>query len=303
MPRVDVGKVVLEYDVHGDLDGEVILPVLGLIDQLDHWPDSICRAMAAEGYATIRFEGRDCGLSTQCDELGMPNLGEVLAATIQGQIPSIPYTLFDLADDAIALLNALGVDRAHLVGYSMGGQVVQCAAIAHPERVKSIALLMSSSRAPTLPSGLGEASDASFDLTLPYDSPDAAIERIARLSRVTQGRAFRESESEIFARASAQFARAHNPAGVARQIAALLGTAPTHDQLARIGAPVTIIHGTDDCFFPIEHAHDLQQRLPHAALEIIEGAGHAITDHMAPEISRMLLAHMQRTIAAVRSAT
>ena len=138
MPRARSNGIELEYQTTGRPDQPPVLLVMGLGAQLTDWPEEFCESLAGRGFFVVRFDNRDCGLSTSLDELGPPDLPGLLAGTA-----SAPYRLADLADDAVGLLDALGIERAHVVGASMGGMIAQQLVIDHPERVRSLCSIMS----------------------------------------------------------------------------------------------------------------------------------------------------------------
>ena len=143
MPRVNTGVVELEYETFGDPADPALLLVMGLGAQMIAWDEGFCEALAGEGHYVIRFDNRDVGLSTRFDEAGLPDMPAIVAALSAGKRPDLAYTLDDMADDAVALLDHLGVVQAHICGASMGGMIVQCMALRHPDRVATMTSIMS----------------------------------------------------------------------------------------------------------------------------------------------------------------
>jgi len=151
MPQTTHNGIMLEYETHGDKANPALLLVMGLGAQLTLWPIELVEALVARGYFVIRHDNRDIGLSTKFTEAGVPDLQSVVMAVLGGRKPDIPYTLSDMAADAVAVLDAVGVDKAHIVGASMGGMIAQLIAIEHADRVLSLTSIMSTTGNPTLP--------------------------------------------------------------------------------------------------------------------------------------------------------
>src|SRR5690349_3928596 len=151
MPRAAVNGIELEYETFGDQNNPPLVLVMGLGAQMILWEDAFCAQLAASGFHVVRFDNRDIGLSTQLDDAGVPNVYEVMQAAMMQQPIAAPYTLAEMADDTVALMSELGIDRAHVVGASMGGMIAQTVAIRHPERLLSLTSIMSTTGDPTLP--------------------------------------------------------------------------------------------------------------------------------------------------------
>jgi pimeloyl-ACP methyl ester carboxylesterase len=292
MAEITISELTFQYELIGNPKNPVLVAIMGFIDQLHHWPDRICEDLEKANYCTLRFECRDCGLSTNLDELGAPDIAAMRAAFKRGEEPSMPYTLLDLANDVKNLMAALEIPRAHLLGYSMGGYVAQILAARDPELVESLVLLMTSSRAPGLQERTKDAAVASFNVTQSYTNHEEAVQRIFDLVMAANGSKFYLTKDEALDFAENLVARRYNPDGAARQIAAVLTTPLFLEELSRITCPVTIIHGTDDAIIPVEHGMDLKERLPHAKLEIVEGAGHEISPSLEPVLTRLILQHL-----------
>lgn len=292
MAEVTIGGLTFQYELIGNPNNPTLVVIMGFVDQLDHWPDGICEDLEKSNYATLRFECRDCGLSTNFDEFGAPDIAEMRAAVKRGEKPYAPYTLLDLAGDVKNLMAALEIPKAHIVGYSMGGYVAQILAAQHPEMIESLVLLMTSSRAPGLRERTRDAAIASLGVTQSYADHDDAVRRIVDLLSAANGSRYYWAKNEALDVAEDLVARRYNPDGAARQIAAVLATPPFLEDLARVTCPVTIIHGTDDSIIPLEHGKDLKERLPDADLKIIQGAGHGISPSLEPILSNLILQHL-----------
>jgi pimeloyl-ACP methyl ester carboxylesterase len=282
MPQARLGAIELAYDLSGPRDGDVVLVVSGLIDTLQHWPAGMVWRLAEAGCRTLRYDTRDCGQSTWFSGAGLSGAG-------------LAYTLDDLADDALGLLDALGVARAHVVGFSMGGCVAQIMAAKAPDRVASLVPFMSTSRAPGLPPVL--RSDFKPTTADPYRNGADAEARLQALLRHSDGSVHARSADEKRIWIDQLLARGYNPAGVARQSAAMRESAPHHERLAGIRAPTTVIQTEEDKYFNRAHGEDLARRIPGARLEVVPGAGHAFSLSLVPIVADLILAHLSRARA------
>lgn len=213
---------------------------MGLATQMLGWPDGFCRALVAHGLHVIRFDNRDVGLSTHLDSAPTP---DVMAA-FSGDTSSASYTLSDMADDTVGLLDALELDSAHLVGASMGGMIAQAVAIEHRARVRSLTSIMSTTGDNAVGQATQEALAALF-------SPAAAtrqeaIDRTVAILRVIGSPGFELDEAELRERTGLAYDRANDPAGVARQLVAIIASGDRTTQLRSINVPTLVIHGADD---------------------------------------------------------
>ncbi len=258
-----VNGITLEYEIAGPPDAPVLLMIHGLGAQLVRWPEDLCRQLIAAGFRILRFDPRDIGLSTHMDDAPVPDLAAVLRDKAEGRTPHLPYTLSDLAADAIGLLDALDVRTAHILGVSLGGMVAQVLAIEHPSRVASLAIMMSQSGNPGLPPAKPEAMGI-----LASPAPDPAIDREAyldhqvQLNRALGSPAYPAPESELRHFAALAADRAWNPAGTARQMAAGQGSADRRAALSRLSLPAAVIHGADDPLIPAVAGEEIAQALP-----------------------------------------
>lgn len=267
--------IAIEYEQGGAADGAPLLLIHGVGAQLVRWPPALLDALAARGFRTIRYDNRDVGLSTHMHGAPVPDLGAVIAAVRRGDAPDLPYTLADLAADAAGLLDALGIGAAHILGVSLGGMIAQVLAITHPARVRSLAILMSTSGNPALP---GANPDALAALAAvpprPDDDLDAYLTHSVALNRVLGSPSYPTPEADLRVFAADAARRSYDPAGVARQIAAGRGAADRREGLGRIAVPTLVIHGADDPLIPAEAGEDIARCAPDAWLLRIGGMGH-----------------------------
>lgn len=254
MPRAHNGDVEIEYQSFGDDRPETVLLVNGLGSQMTRWPEAFCEKLVARGYRAIRFDNRDTGLSTW---------------------PSEPYTLKDMANDAVAVLDAAGVKQAHVAGVSMGGMIVQRMALDHPDRVRSMTSIMSTTGEP---STMNPEPAAGGVLTQPAPDPKADYEAYVahgiRNARIIGSPAHPWTDEEIRARVIAEHARAFNPPGVARQMAAVRGDGDRTLALKGLRLPVVVLHGADDPLLTKVGGEATATAIPGAELRIVPGMGH-----------------------------
>jgi pimeloyl-ACP methyl ester carboxylesterase len=262
MAKVDAKGIQIEYETTGEPEGRPLLLIIGLADQLIHWDDALCEDLAARGHYVIRFDNRDSGLSTKCD-------GPV---PLQGQKASPAYSLDDMADDAIGLLDALGIARAHLCGASMGGMIAQCAAVRHPSRCLSLTSIYSTTGNRSLPPPDPEVMD--LLLTPAPRDREGYVEYMVLFIRMTTGKGF--VFDEAYARRISQRAydRSFCPEGTARQLRAIANQTDRRQALASVTVPTLVVQGTDDPLVSAEAGRDMADAIPGARLMLIEGMGH-----------------------------
>lgn len=272
MPSARANGIDIEYEVFGDPGGRPLVLIMGLGAQMIFWDDELCDLLAARGHRVIRFDNRDVGLSTKLDHLGLPNVMTAMGAALARQKVEAPYTLTDMAADVAGLLDVLGIDAAHVVGASLGGMVAQTVAIEHPSRVRSLTSIMSSTGNPNLPPARPEAMAAL--LTPPPPDREGSIERLVAVFRVIGSPGFPFDEERFRRIAGRSYDRCFNPAGVVRQLVAILASGSRKDQLRSVRVPTLVIHGADDPLIPVAAAHDTAESVPGAELLIIDGMGH-----------------------------
>ena len=277
MPQIDTNGLKLEYDERGPRDGRPVLLIMGLGSQMTRWPDPFLDQLAGDGCRVIRFDNRDIGLSSWFDEAGIPDFGAIAGAVAAGKSPALAYSLEDMAADAVGVLDALGIERAHIVGVSMGGMIAQLVTIHYPDRVLSLTSIMSSSGNRALPRATKEAQAM---LTTPAPNPetdrDAFLDRAVASSRIIGSPAYPLDEAVVRERAAADLDRAYHPAGFARQYAAIIAAPDRRARLAQIKVPTVVLHGADDPLVPVEAGRDTAANIPGAELEVVEGMWHDI---------------------------
>lgn len=268
--------IEIAYDTFGDPSAPPLLLIMGLGGQLINWHEEFCAQLATTGYWVIRFDNRDVGLSTRFDEAGVPDIPQLTEAQERGEEVQTPYTLRDMANDAIGLLDALETDSAHVLGTSMGGRIAQIMAIHHPQRIRTLTSIMASMGEPGFPPPKPEALSL---LLMPAPTDRVGyIENTVQTSYVLNGPWFPIDELRIRERAERAFDRGIYPDGVTRQCAALMAAESLKIALSSLRVPTLVIHGSDDPLIPKECAMDVANTIPGAKLLIIQGMGHALAD-------------------------
>jgi pimeloyl-ACP methyl ester carboxylesterase len=274
MPKAEANGINIEYDSFGSEDAEPVLLISGLGVQMIRWTAPFCEQLAAHGFRVIRFDNRDVGPSTHFSEAPVPDLDVVTRARARGERPDVPYTLDDMADDAVALLDALGIERAHIVGRSMGGMIAQIAASEHPQRVLTLTSMMSSSGNPGLP----PSSPAAMAVLMqrpphPWQDEEGFLDHSVRVACVIGSPGFPFDEAAQRAQALLEARRAYDPAGFGRQIVA---TGGRRARLNTIAVPTLVVHGDADPLIPLAGGEDTAANIRSAELRVIEGMGHEI---------------------------
>lgn len=270
MAEASNGDVKIFYETFGDREDPALLMVNGLGSQSTAYRSEWCERFAAQGFSTIRFDNRDVGLSTHFDDVAPDVLG-VGAALTEGRTPEVPYLLADMALDAVAVLDALGIERAHVMGLSMGGMIVQQLAIDHPERVRSLTSVMSSTGDPDV----GQASPAARALL--FGPP--ALDREGAIARAIQGlRVWGSPDHQDDERTTAivgeAYDRRFDPAGQARQLMAILSSPSRTEALGAVALPALVMHGDRDGLVDISGGRRTAESIPGARFEVLEGMGH-----------------------------
>jgi pimeloyl-ACP methyl ester carboxylesterase len=289
MPQIETNGIRLEYETWGEPTGRPLVVVRGLGTQLVHWSPRLCERLVAAGHYLVTFDNRDVGLSTHFHEAGMPDLAGILAARARGEEPEAPYRLADMATDLIGLMDGLGLSRAHVAGMSMGGMIVQQAALQFPDRLASMTSIMSTTGDPGLP---GPTPEAAAALSRPPPRERSAyVDYSVLTQRAFTGRGFPFDEEGWRDLAGRVFDRAFDPAGVARQMAAIMASGSRHADLAKVSTPTLVVHGTDDPLVPPACGEATARAIPGARLHWIEGMGHDLPEGAWPDLVDAIAAH------------
>lgn len=285
MPQITANGVTLEYESHGDPANPPLLLIMGLGAQLTLWPLEFVDALVARGYHVIRFDNRDIGLSQKFGEHGVPNVRRVALMRLFGLRARLAYRLTDMADDAAALLDALDIAQAHVVGASMGGMIAQLLAVNHPKRVLSLTSVMSSTGNPRLPRAKPAAMQALLDRPPENASLEQIIPHGIRIARAIGSPGYPAPEQRLVSRITANYHRSLYPSGAGRQLAAVIDDWDRRKRLRDISAPTLVIHGLDDPLVPVEGGRDTAAHIPGARLHEIKGMGHDLPLELVDELA------------------
>ena len=291
MPQITANGIQLEYEAFGDPAETPLLLVMGLGAQLTLWPLELVDALVARGYYVIRYDNRDIGLSQKFSAGGVPNFKRVALMRLFGLRARIPYRLSDMAADAAGLLDALGVAKAHVVGASMGGMIVQLMAVNHPDKLLSATSVMSTTGNRRLPPPKPEAMKALMNRAPAGATLEQVIPFGINVSRAIGSPAYPAPEERLRERIERDFKRSFYPEGPARQIAAIVDDGDRRKRLAKVTTPTLVIHGIDDPLVPVEGGRDTAASIPGAKLLEIEGMGHDLPLELVEQIADAIAAH------------
>ncbi len=270
MPHARVGDIDLFYETFGDDRDPTLLLVMGLGAQMITWPDQLCQGLADRYFHVVRFDNRDIGLSSKLDHLEFDEAA-ALVGLAAGETVEVPYSMSEMAADAIGLLGHLGVERAHVVGQSLGGMIAQILAIEHPDRVLSLTSISSTTGAPDVGHPTSEALSALLEPSA--EGRHAVIEQDIRKRKVwaTPGTVDDDTLRQFFTRI---YDRSHHPPGNSRQLGAVLSATDREPLLARLDVPTLVIHGDADPLVGVDGGRRTAEVVPGAELLILEGMAH-----------------------------
>jgi pimeloyl-ACP methyl ester carboxylesterase len=293
MANVTTNRIQIEYETFGNSSSRPLLLIIGLGAHMTYWDVDLCKDLAARGHYVIIFDNRDVGLSTKFGETAMPNIPEIFGKFFQGEKVTPPYTLDDMADDAVALLDGLNIPKAHICGMSMGGMIAQTIAIRHPERVLSLISIYSTTGNLEVPQPKPEI--ISLLLTPPPTERQAFIEHMLVVFRTISGPGFPLDEAWTRKIIGEGYDRSFYPEGMVRQFVAILTQPNRAPALSSIKVPTLVIHGTSDPLVPVEGGKDTARAIPGAELILIEGMGHDLPHGGAwPRIVEAIDKHTQK---------
>lgn len=292
MAHVQANGIRIEYETFGSPGDDPLLMVMGLGSQMILWPEELLNDLASRGYYVIRYDNRDVGMSTHFDDAGVPNLLQVIGDVVAGNEVKPPYTIDDMAADAVGLLGALGVERAHVCGASMGGMIAQTLACRHPRLVKSLTSIMSTTGDRSLPPARPEVLSVLME---PMGTDlEAVLERALRVWKTIGSPGFPLDEDMIRQKARLSFERGVNPAGQVRQLTAIV-TAPSRREMLRaLNVPSLVVHGADDPLIPVEGGRDTAAHIPGAELLVIDGMGHDLPRPIWPQLADAITANARK---------
>jgi len=289
------------YQTLGDRGSSAILLIMGLGMQLIAWPDAFCESLVGSGFRVIRFDNRDVGHSTHIDWRQRPRLLLSIARGVLGLPVRSPYQLSDMAADAIALLDALEVERAHLVGVSMGGMIAQCMAARYPEHLLSLTSIMSSSGNWRVACGKPAVLGQLLRRPARPDDPASQLDHLMRLFGVIGSPGFPSDQADLRQQLARAIRRANCPAGHYQQLLAIIAAGDRRRELARIRTPTLVIHGADDPLVPVAAGYDTAKHIAGARLEIIRGMGHDLPPAVQKLVLQAVVSHCRDAEAAAAS--
>jgi pimeloyl-ACP methyl ester carboxylesterase len=286
--NVGPSKIEIAYERFGDILAPPVILIMGLGAQMLSWHEDFCEELVARGLQVIRFDNRDVGLSTHLHDAPTPDF----AAALAGDYSSVSYRLSDMAADTIALMDALGLKSAHLVGASMGGFIAQTIAIEYPQRVRSLTSIMSTTGDIKVGQLKPEAR-AIFGGPQPTNREEV-MEQALRSFRIVGSRGFPFDENEVRERAGLAYDRAYDPLGLIRQAVAVIASGDRTEKLQEIKVPTLVIHGADDVMCDVSGGEATAKAIPGAKLVIMEGMGHSLPRDLWPRIVSLISDLVQR---------
>jgi pimeloyl-ACP methyl ester carboxylesterase len=298
--QVKANGITIAYESFGPEDRETVLLIMGASAQLTMWHVELCEELVRRGYRVIRYHNRDVGLSTKFDSAGMPDFAAVVAAAQAGKPAPLAYTLYDMAKDAVGLLDALGVRMAHIAGPSMGGMIGQIMAADYPDRVLSLTSIMASSGKPGLPLFAKPEVVAKIPPPAREGDKEGYIEyRIKMLQYIGSPRT--PIDDKVLREwATRDVERSYNPVGEARHAAAalFLNYEDRRPKLKTVKAPTVVVQGEDDPLVPLEGARDVASNIPGAEFRLLPGMGHVLPPALVKDIADAITAAASRATGA-----
>ena len=292
---VRANGIRLAYEEFGQPDHPAMVLVMGLGTQLLGWPLAMCEELARRGFRVIRFDNRDIGLSEKMENAHIPQaVGLMLRARLRLPV-NVPYTLTDMARDCVGLMDALGIERAHLVGASMGGMIGQIVAAKFGERLLSFTSIMSSSGNPRIPGASPDVVRAMVKRSLSGEKPDLASSMA--LWRKIGSPAYQPTDAQLKKKILDSWQRSDYREGYSRHLAAVIANGSRVKLLRKIKTPTLVIHGRDDALVSVHGGIDTARNIPGSRLKIFDGMGHDLPEALLPEIIDLIASH------AVASAT
>ena len=279
------GDIELHYEDLGNADDPAVLLIMGLGAQLVLWHEEFCQKLIDRGYRVIRFDNRDVGLSSKLH--GQRHDGALVPRLLRSFLglssPSV-YRLEDMADDAAALLDHLGIERAHVVGASMGGMIAQIFAARNPQRTGGLGIIFSSNNTPLLPPPAPKALLSLIKGPPPNSPREVIVENSMRVSRIIGSPGYPKSDERLRSDAIEAYERAYYPQGIGRHFAAILGSGSLGRYDKQITAPTVVIHGRADTLMRPAGGRAIAKSIPGARLVLFDGMGHDLPEPLFDDI-------------------
>ena len=296
MPDTKANGITIHYEDHGESADPAMLLIMGFGAQLTLWPDELVEELVGEGFRVIRFDNRDVGLSEKFDGVKAPGPVKLTLLSKIGFTPKVPYTLADMADDAIGLLDALEIEQAHIVGASMGGMIGQHVVARYPARCLSYTQIFSTTGNAGLPAAKKEALDALVKLPASQEE-DALVDHGVMLARTIGSPKYPSDEERLRERARSSIRRSFYPEGPSRHLAAILADGDRREMIRQIAVPTLVLHGEDDPLVPCEGGRDTAACIPDAKLRTIPGWGHDLPLDLVDDLAREISTHAKGAVA------
>ena len=290
MPDIQANGITLHYDEHGDKDAPPMLLIMGFGAQMTLWPQELVDALVERGFRVIRFDNRDIGLSHKLDGVKAPGMVKLTIMRKLGFSPKVPYSLGDMADDGAGLLDALGIDKAHVVGGSMGGMIAQRFAERHADKAISLTSVFSTTGNPKLKPARKEAMQVLVQRPASMDE-DVLVEHGIKVSRTIGSPGYQAPEDRLRERTRAAVQRSVYPEGPLRQMAAIIADGDRTKMLETLDVPTLVLHGEDDPLIPVEHGHATAEAIPGATIKTIPGWGHDLPLELVDELADAIAEH------------
>ncbi|HWA29991.1 MAG TPA: alpha/beta hydrolase [Rhizomicrobium sp.] len=290
--KIKANGIEIEYDILGPSDGVPLLMIQGFGSQMTSWPDEFFQMLADAGLRVVRFDNRDVGLTQKWDGV-IPDTRNVMEAVQQGRKPDIPYVLSDMAADAAGLLDALGIESAHIAGASMGGMIAQLVALDHPRKTRSLISIFSTTSDPSLPRSSPEAQAAL--MARPENNERATV-----IAHSLKGRRAYAStkwpfdEKRLGELVARSYDRSFYPEGTLRQWTAIMASPPRTERLKSLTVPALVLHGSSDTLIPPAAGRHTAACIPGAEHHEIEGWGHDLPLEVIPILRGFIVPFIER---------
>ncbi len=288
--QIKANGITINIEDRGPEGAAPILLVNGYTSTMMSWPVELMEGLRERGFRVIRYDNRDVGRSEKLT--GLPDMREIIAAVRAGKTPELPYMLADMATDGIGVLDALGIERAHVMGISMGGMIVQRMAIHHADRLISATSIMSTTGNPDLPKA-SDAAMAALQAQPPAEDRESIIRHRMKGRRVYESPAYPRSDEALYELVAREYDHMYYPEGGIRQYAAIGCDGSRVEELKSVRLPFLVIHGLADPLVPVEGGIDTAKSVPGATLELIEGMGHDLPVELCPRYVELIAAHAE----------
>ena len=280
--NVSCNDIELHYDSFGNSENPAVILIMGLATQMVFWDEEFCRLLASQGFWVVRFDNRDIGMSTKLRHLGTPSITAMLANQWFKRKINAPYLLDDMALDTLGLMDALGIEKAHLVGVSMGGMIAQCTALMAPHRVISLTSIMSTTGDRSLPK---PHKSVTMQLIRPMPKGDEAfIKQAVKFWSLLHGDTFAFEHKRVSNLVRHARDRSFSPSGVVRQLCAIISSPDRTEALKKLKIPTLVIHGDADPLVPLGCGKATAKAIPDAKLKIYSGMGHTLPSELWPDM-------------------